>query len=202
MIPNNVEIVGSKCFSHCQSLSSITFESNSHLTRIESEAFHRLSLQSISIPSTILFIASDAVHIGLQLTLIDGDSCPEFDRWLQLRRSSIAVDFQRIRKVGFDLPYLRNYLVNLSGFEETSILNKSDEVPNQHYHRIEDEFLVVVKSIPALKSVDNSEIEHEIEKLINLRHPCIAHPIGFVLRIESGILHELKLVRLYLEGSS
>jgi serine/threonine protein kinase len=59
-----------------------------------------------------------------------------------------------------------------------------------------------VKSISKLKCVENSEIEHEIEKLINLRHPCSADPIGFVLRIESGILHELKLVRLYLRGSS
>jgi hypothetical protein len=104
MIPKNVEILGSKCFSWCESLSSITFESNSHLIRIESEAFYQSSLRSISIPSTILFIASNAVHMGLQLKLIDGDSCPEFDRWLQLRRSRIAVDFRRIRKVGFDLP--------------------------------------------------------------------------------------------------
>jgi hypothetical protein len=29
LIPRNVEIVGSKCFSKCKSLSSITFESHS-----------------------------------------------------------------------------------------------------------------------------------------------------------------------------
>jgi hypothetical protein len=39
LIPRNVDILGSKCFSYCSSLSSITFESNSHLTRIESSAF-------------------------------------------------------------------------------------------------------------------------------------------------------------------
>jgi hypothetical protein len=31
-ISSRIEILGSKCFSDCKSLSSITFESNSHLT--------------------------------------------------------------------------------------------------------------------------------------------------------------------------
>jgi hypothetical protein len=44
-IGRNIEILGSKCFSCCKSLSSITFESNSRLTRIESEAFSSSSLQ-------------------------------------------------------------------------------------------------------------------------------------------------------------
>jgi hypothetical protein len=35
----NIEIVGSNWFSYCESLSSITFESNSCLTQIESFAF-------------------------------------------------------------------------------------------------------------------------------------------------------------------
>jgi hypothetical protein len=38
-IPSDVEILGSSCFAHCQSFSSISFESNSRLTRIESFAF-------------------------------------------------------------------------------------------------------------------------------------------------------------------
>jgi hypothetical protein len=37
LIPNNVEIFGSSCFSFWKSLSSITLEPNSHLTRIESK---------------------------------------------------------------------------------------------------------------------------------------------------------------------
>jgi hypothetical protein len=53
LIPSNVEILGSQCFSNCKSLSSISFESNSHLTRIESEAFHQSSLQSIIIPRNV-----------------------------------------------------------------------------------------------------------------------------------------------------
>jgi serine/threonine protein kinase len=45
-------------------------------------------------------------------------------------------------------------------------------------------------------------MENEIENLINLRHPCIAAPIGFVFPIESGRPRELKIVRLYFEGCS
>jgi hypothetical protein len=58
MIPNNVEILGPQCFSHCKSLSSITFESSSHLTRIESEAFSYSSLHSIMIPSSVEILGS------------------------------------------------------------------------------------------------------------------------------------------------
>jgi hypothetical protein len=56
----NVEILGPKCFSRCVSLSSVTFESNSHLTRIESTAFAYSSLQSILIPRNVQFIDGSA----------------------------------------------------------------------------------------------------------------------------------------------
>jgi hypothetical protein len=59
-IGSNIEILGPKCFSFCQSLSSITFESNSRLTRIESGAFSRSSLQSILIPRNVQFIDGSA----------------------------------------------------------------------------------------------------------------------------------------------
>jgi serine/threonine protein kinase len=154
------------------------------------------------IPSAILFMASDAVDIGSQDIVIDGDSCPEFDRWLELKRSGIAIDFRRIQKVGFDLPCFGDYIINLSAFEERSIIRDSDEISNEIYHRIEDEVLVFMKSIPLSENVEESQIDNEIEKLINLRHPCISAPINFVFRIESGSREELKIVRLYLEGCS
>jgi hypothetical protein len=74
------------------------------------------------IPSTILFIASDAIDTASQIRLFDGDSCPEFDRWLQLKKSDIVIDFRRIQRVGFDLPCLGDYIVDLSGFEEKSMI--------------------------------------------------------------------------------
>jgi hypothetical protein len=200
LIPKNVEILGSKCFFNCESLLSITFESNSHLTRIESGAFLFSSFQSILIPSTILFIASDAVDIGSQIRLIDGNSCPEFDRWLKLKRSGIVMDFRRVQKMGFDVPCLGDYIVNLSVFEERPIICDSGTVRNEIYHRIEDQFFVFMKSRPLLDKVERSQIENEIEKIIHLRHPCIVAPIGFVLPIESGSQKELKICRLYLEA--
>jgi predicted metal-binding protein len=195
MIPSNVEILGSKCFSNCKSLSSISFESNSLLTRIESFAFSSSSLQSILIPSSILFIASDAVETASQTRVVVGDSCPEFDRWLQLKRSGIVIDFRRIQRVGFDVPCLGDYIMTLSVFEERSIICDSDEVPNQIYHRIEDESLVFMKSKRLSENVEESDIENEIEKMINLGHPCISAPIGFVFPIESGSQRELKIAR-------
>jgi hypothetical protein len=57
-IPRNVEILGSRCFSSCKSLSSIPFESNSYLTRIESYAVYESSLQSIVIPSNVEILGS------------------------------------------------------------------------------------------------------------------------------------------------
>jgi hypothetical protein len=172
------------------------------LTRIESEAFYKSSLQSILIPSTILFIASDAVDIASQIGFIDENSCPEFDRWLKLKRSGITIDFRRIQRLGFDIPCLEDYIVNLSVFEERSLICESNEVSNNIYHRIEDEFLVFMKSKPHLENVSESEIENELEKLINLRHPCIAAPIGLIFPIESGSRKDLKIVRMYLDGCS
>jgi serine/threonine protein kinase len=154
------------------------------------------------IPSAILFIASDAIDIVSQIRLIGGGSCPEFNRWLQLKQSGIAIDFRRIRRMGFDIPCLRDYIVNVSVFKEISIICDSDDVPTQISHRIEDEFLVIMKSKSHSENIGELKIEQEIEKLINLVHPCITAPIGFVFPIESGSRQELKIVRLYLEGCS
>jgi hypothetical protein len=84
--------------------------------------------------------------------------------------------------VGFDIPCLEDYIVNLSACKERSIICKSDEVRNEIYHRIEDEILIVMKPKPHSENVSESEIE----KSPNLRHPCISAPIGFIFRIESG----------------
>jgi hypothetical protein len=154
------------------------------------------------IPSTILFIASDAIDITSEIRLIDGDSCPEFARWLELNRSGIRVDFRRIEKVGLSLPCLRDYHLHISEFEERSMICELGAESNGIYDRVEDDFLVFVKSMALRKGLEETEMEKEIEKIINLRHPCIASSIGFVVEIESGILQELKIVRLYFEGSS
>jgi hypothetical protein len=49
----DIEVLGSSCCSHCESLSSISFESNSGLNRIESYAFYCSRLQRIEIPGSV-----------------------------------------------------------------------------------------------------------------------------------------------------
>jgi serine/threonine protein kinase len=171
------------------------------LERIENQAFSALS-SWIVIPSTILFVAFDAIYIPFQISLTDSDSCPEFDRWLELRRSEITIDFRRIQRVGSGLSSLGDYLVNLSGFEEGSLIESCDRSSAQLYRRAEDQLLIIVKSILLSTSVERSQIENEIENLLNLRHPCIAAPIGFVFPAESAASPELKLVRLHVDGPS
>jgi serine/threonine protein kinase len=46
---------------------------------------------------------------------------------------------------------------------------------------------------------ENCEIEREIEKLMNVTHPCIVAPFGFVLPATSK---ELRIARLYTRNGS
>jgi hypothetical protein len=57
-ICRDIEILGSSCFAYCESLSSISFESNSRLKRIESSAFSYSSLRSIEIPCNVEILGS------------------------------------------------------------------------------------------------------------------------------------------------
>jgi hypothetical protein len=68
--------------------------------------------------------------------------------------SGIAVDFRRIGRVSSGLGHLRDYLVNLSAFEEKSIYGWSNEVSNEIHHRFEDPCLVFLKSIPLSEYVE------------------------------------------------
>jgi hypothetical protein len=172
-------------------LSAFSLEPPSQLTQIESEVFSSTSLQSIVIPCNIQFIDSTAFGSAsslnpLQITLDDCDFCPEFDRWRRLRRTGISLDFRRILKVSCDLHNFKDYFVDLSVFEEESTLNKSD------FRRYDDGISIFVKSIQDLK----------IETLINLHHPCIVAPIGFLIPIDPSTSRELKIVRLFSQNGS
>jgi hypothetical protein len=138
------------------------------------------------IPSTVLFIASDSIDVASQIRLVDGDSCPEFNRWRQLKRLGIVINFRRIQRVGFHVPYLGDYIINLSAFEEKSRTCDSDEIPNERDRRIEDEVFVFMQSKRHSENVSESDLEKEIENLVNLRYSCITVPIGFVFPIELG----------------
>jgi hypothetical protein len=64
MIPESFEILGQSRLSGCQGLSSIVIESDSHLSRIDSEAFCFSTVQSIVIPRTVEFIDVSAFAHG------------------------------------------------------------------------------------------------------------------------------------------
>jgi hypothetical protein len=54
--PSSVEVLSERCFSECKSLSSVTFESGSKLSRIEKNAFAGTGLIDIIIPASVDFL--------------------------------------------------------------------------------------------------------------------------------------------------
>jgi hypothetical protein len=68
------------------------------------------------------------------------------------------------------------------------------------YQRLSDSFDIVVRLVGHfdVEKGDGSgtrvEIQNEIEKLMNLRHPCVAATFGFIVSLNWT---ELKIVRAY-----
>jgi hypothetical protein len=60
VIPRHVYILCSGCFSYCKSLSSISFETESELARIEADIFYNTSLSSFICLTNASFIAGGA----------------------------------------------------------------------------------------------------------------------------------------------
>jgi hypothetical protein len=185
-IPCDIEIVGSSSFTEFESISSIFFEPNSRLKRIESCAIP-LDVVVIGIPSQVLFIAYDAAPNVSRLTLSAPDLYPEFDRWRQLRQSRIAFDFRRIQRSTSGVIDFRRYLVDFTVLEEGPILGQCQSISSQIYRRRSDCRVIVVKSIPLSNSIEQCQIENEVENLLNLIHPLIQAPIGFIFPVESSL---------------
>jgi hypothetical protein len=53
VIDSSVEVIGEPCFFSCESLVSVTFETNLQLSCLESDAFCRSGLQSINHPGSL-----------------------------------------------------------------------------------------------------------------------------------------------------
>jgi serine/threonine protein kinase len=108
---------------------------------------------------------------------------------------SINVDFRRIHRVSPSLLSLADHQFDLSVFGEISLLNESHRVMTQIHRSLSDGFAIVVKSIDLSECVESCQIHQEIEILKNLRHPCIAGLIGFVVPQQS---RKLKIIRSYM----
>jgi hypothetical protein len=162
------------------------------LKRIETQVFEGFHL-SLIVPSTILFIASDAAPDPLQISIADIDSCPEYGRWQQLRRQGQVVDFRRICRSSSDLSSLSDRLLNHCELSEGPDLSESDGISTRIYQGRADDFRIIVKSINLSRCVENCEVEKAIGNMMNLRHPCIAGLIGIVFRPP---LRELQIVEI------
>jgi serine/threonine protein kinase len=105
-------------------------------------------------------------------------------------------------KFDSDFAELSTYEVDISIFEEESVEGVSCGISGEIYRRQDDDCLIVMKSKNISDSVENREIAKAIAKEVNVLHPCISAPIGFVLPVESSELRELKIVGLFVEGCS
>jgi hypothetical protein len=190
MIPRNVEILCSSCFSCCESLSSISFESGSRLRRIEWRACDARYLRSIAIPPNLSFIDCEAFDTACTLTAVDCTSSPELARWCachsRCNRHS-AVDFRRTLRLGSGLPTMTDCLIDLSAFDIVRRLEVGGEGEGSCLLSVRrsDGIQFVVELIGRFEAGKEnggeSEIEREVEKLLNLKHGCIAAPIGFAV---------------------
>jgi hypothetical protein len=53
ILPASIEVLGERCFSEWKSLSLITFESGSRLSRLEMRAFYGTGLVEIILPASV-----------------------------------------------------------------------------------------------------------------------------------------------------
>jgi hypothetical protein len=117
---------------------SIAFKQNPRLKRIESRAFNGLSC-TIVIPCTVLFVASGLGVHRPQLLFAEGHSCEEFDGWLWIRKSGIAVDFRRILRFGSCFLEFRSYLFEDSVIEEMAMIYESAGIDHNFSRGFEDD---------------------------------------------------------------
>jgi hypothetical protein len=62
ILPASVEVLGEECLPECSSLSSVTFESGSRLSRIESGAFTGTGLIEIILPASIEVLGENCLQ--------------------------------------------------------------------------------------------------------------------------------------------
>jgi hypothetical protein len=59
IVPKSVEVLCKECFSNCKSLTSVIFEFDSKLQRIEESAFAENSLTSIHVPKSVEVVCKE-----------------------------------------------------------------------------------------------------------------------------------------------
>jgi hypothetical protein len=150
-IPKSAEHLYSSCFKSHRLLSSISFESNSVLKRIESYAFSSSSLQSIVIPRSVEILGSSCFSYCKSLSSISFESNSGLKRI-----ESSAFSESSLKSI--EIP--RNVqFINGSAFESTQLNSISIEAGNDIFH-IEHDFLI---DILHHKLIRNFSISSHIE---------------------------------------
>jgi hypothetical protein len=113
-IPDSIAILKLNSFKDYQNLHWISFESNSQLTRIESNAFSSSSLQSILIPSTVQILDSKCFSYCYSLSSISFESNSQLTRIESYAFSNSSLSFhivhfhhhQPVMETGSDSPLM------------------------------------------------------------------------------------------------
>jgi hypothetical protein len=106
------------------------------------------------IPSTVVFVPSDADPDLSRVSFSDPDSCPMFDWERRLRKSGITVDFRRILGFASYLLHFRDFVLDLSRFKEGSVIGRNKGISTQIYQQRIDGVMTVVKVISLSVSID------------------------------------------------
>jgi hypothetical protein len=94
-IPRHVQILCSSCFSHCELLSSISFETDSQLTGIEAGAFAGAYLYFVIVWRSTSFIAGNEFPRHCAATSSWAESGAELSEWNLGPRSGSSDAFER-----------------------------------------------------------------------------------------------------------
>jgi hypothetical protein len=80
VVDSSVEVICESCFSACESLTSVTFDANSLLSRLESRAFCLSRLRSIHLPGSLEVICECCFHSCNSLTSVTFDANSRLSR--------------------------------------------------------------------------------------------------------------------------
>jgi hypothetical protein len=124
-ISRHVEVLRSSCFLYCGSLSSISFENDSRLRRIESNAFDGTALGSITIPRSVEILCSSCFAYCGSLSSIS------FENDSQLRRIESDAFFSTALE-SITIPQDVDFIDD-SAFPNISNLSISIDARNSHF---------------------------------------------------------------------
>jgi tRNA A-37 threonylcarbamoyl transferase component Bud32 len=171
VVPNWIEIIGSACFAGCNASSSIRFEPGSQLKRIESYGSTILPPFKLTIPSTVLFVACDAIVTNAS----PETSWTVFEEWRLRHEADPDVDFRVPKACRHDLASLEEFLIDMTEFEPL------DSGIGFH-RRISDGLTIIVEPLLSVGSMEASLAA--IEARMAIEHPCLIPPFGFLVQKE------------------